>query len=374
VIVGETDLATTHPEISKEAFGWDPVRYSKGSMKRMSWKCQKGHVWESSINQRTNRNSGCSVCDGKSVQVGVNDLQTLYPEIASQAYEWDPKTLTPGSSKKVSWKCRNGHTWEAPPGRRTSGGAGCPYCSNRYVLEGFNDLRFTDPLIAIEAHGWDPTSVTRSSDKYREWKCQLGHIYTARIANRVNNESNCPYCSGNKILIGFNDLETTHPEIAREALGWDPKKYSFGANSVVKWKCEYGHTWKASIASRASVMATNCPSCALPGYDPNEDGYFYFLFHEDWKMLQIGITNKPKQRLSKHFRLGWELIEIRGPMDGHLTREWETDCLRFIRANGIELGPISNAGKFDGYSESWKIEQFHPDSISTLFNMVRESN
>jgi uncharacterized Zn-finger protein len=372
VTPGENDLGTTHPELAKEAFGWDPQNVSKGSMKKLKWICPKGHVWESTVNQRTNRKSNCSVCDGKSVIAGINDLKTLYPEIADQAYEWDPSTLTPGSGKKVWWKCNEGHTWEAPPERRTSNNSGCPYCSNHFVLKGFNDLGTSDPKVAGEAFGWDPSTVTRSSDKYKEWSCSIGHVYTARIANRVNNESDCPYCSGNKILVGFNDLATTHPHLAAEALDWNPTKYSFGAGAIVKWKCNEGHTWKASVASRASVMQTNCPSCAATGFDPNEDGFFYFLKHADWKLLQIGITNQPKQRLNKHARLGWELIEIRGPMDGQLTRQWETECLRYLRNLGIELGPKTPGGKFDGYSETWKVQDFDPKSIVELFNLVRD--
>lgn len=46
---------------------------------------------------------------GVKLLVGVNDLGTIDPEIASQADGWDPKTLTAGSSKKMAWKCIKGH-------------------------------------------------------------------------------------------------------------------------------------------------------------------------------------------------------------------------------------------------------------------------
>lgn len=216
-------------------------------------------------------------------------------------------------------------------------------------------------------------TVTRSSDKYVDWKCFLGHVYNARIANRVNNESGCPFCSGNKILIGFNDLSTTHPELAEEADGWDPSEISFGSQRIVKWKCPSGHKWKASVASRGSVMGTGCPSCAIYGFDPNADGYFYLLEHEAWNLLQLGITNVPEDRMKKHKRIGWEVIEIRGPMTGELTRHWETDCLRFLRSKGVELGPKSDGGKFDGYSETWRKSDFPVGSIAQLFDFVRDA-
>lgn len=35
-----------------------------------------------------------------------------------------------GSSKKVWWKCKLGHSWEACIADRAKG-SGCPYCSNK---------------------------------------------------------------------------------------------------------------------------------------------------------------------------------------------------------------------------------------------------
>ena len=52
----------------------------------------------------------------------------------------DPSTLLSGSNKKVWWKCEKGHEWEAVVSSRYNG-AGCPYCSNRLVLTGYNDLK-----------------------------------------------------------------------------------------------------------------------------------------------------------------------------------------------------------------------------------------
>ena len=37
IIKGVNDLATTHPEIAKEAYGWDPRTVSAGSHKKLEW-------------------------------------------------------------------------------------------------------------------------------------------------------------------------------------------------------------------------------------------------------------------------------------------------------------------------------------------------
>jgi hypothetical protein len=37
-----------------------------------------------------------------------------------------------------------------------------------------------------------------------------------------------------------------------------------------------------------------------------------------WEIYQIGITNVPEDRLNRHSKNGFELLELRGPMDGHI--------------------------------------------------------
>ena len=44
------------------------------------------------------------------------------------------------SNKVVWWQCEHGHEWQAPINRR-SGGIGCPICSNKKVLSGYNGIQ-----------------------------------------------------------------------------------------------------------------------------------------------------------------------------------------------------------------------------------------
>jgi hypothetical protein len=89
-------------------------------------------------------------------------------------------------------------------------------------------------------------------------------------------------------------------------------------------------------------------------------------------MLQIGITNTPDDRLNDHRKLGWDLLEIRGPMDGHLTQQWETAILRMLKARGADLSNKDIAGKFDGYSEAWSESTFPVKSIKELMRLTEE--
>ena len=89
-------------------------------------------------------------------------------------------------------------------------------------------------------------------------------------------------------------------------------------------------------------------------------------------MFQIGITNDPDKRLGQHKKIGWELLELRGPMDGHLTQQWETAILRMLKSNGADLSNDKIAGKFDGYSEAWSKSTFEVGSIKELMRLTEE--
>ena len=108
-----------------------------------------------------------------------------------------------------------------------------------------------------------------SSNKTVNWTCpKCKNNYPMKIGNRSILGQNCPYCAGKKIKVGFNDLGTTHPEIAAQ---WDydkngditPQDVTAGSSTKYWWKCPKGHSWNATIQSRTRPNRPGgCPSCA----------------------------------------------------------------------------------------------------------------
>ena len=116
----------------------------------------------------------------------------------NDALDFNPNTLTLGSIKKVWWKCRKGHEWQATIASRNSG-SGCPYCSGNKVLKGENDLQTVNPTLANEWNyekniGLTPADVTPNSHLKAWWKCSQGHEWQATICNR-NGGNGCPICA-----------------------------------------------------------------------------------------------------------------------------------------------------------------------------------
>ena len=62
-----------------------------------------------------------------------------------------------------------------------------------------------------------PEMFMPGSHKAVWWKCKSGHEWESTIHNRTSGH-NCPYCSNQKVLIGYNDYKTVYPELLSE---WD---------------------------------------------------------------------------------------------------------------------------------------------------------
>ena len=186
-----------------------------------------------------------------------------------------PDKITCGSNKKVWWKCSKcNYEWQATPNNR-SHGTNCPVCANRVVVKGKNDLATTYPEIAKR---WHPilnklkaSEITAHSNKKVYWTCEKDkrHYFLTRVDHMVEAKLACPVCVNQSIIIGVNDLATTHPKLINDwdfekndELGLDPKKLTYGSNKKVWWKCEKGHSWKAAISSRAGQQGCGCPECA----------------------------------------------------------------------------------------------------------------
>lgn len=267
---------------------WDKERnkgVAPGTLKCSSdysayWVCNKcGYVWQTTVRNRTN-GSNCPCCAGRKVVAGINDLESQYPEIAEQWVSADdgkkPSEVSPGSHVNVLWECGEGHRWYAQVKTRTRG-YGCPYCSGRKVLSGYNDLETLHPEL-MDEWNWDknkdvrPFEVAPKSNKKYWWVCRkCGYEWQASPASRTrtdrNKKSGCPCCNHKVVVPGKNDATTYNPRVAEE---WSEElnggrllsEYLPGSNEYGWWVCSTcGESWYAQIQSRVKNQK-GCPYCA----------------------------------------------------------------------------------------------------------------
>ena len=125
-----------------------------------------------------------------------------------------------------------------------------------------------------EKNKTSPDQYTLGSNQKVWWKCPEGHTYEAKIGGRTYLGRGCPYCSGQKVLKGYNDLETWCKNNGREDLlrEWDcdknalsPSQVTAHNNKRVWWKCALGHEWNCTIGERTSKRRpSGCPYCSNP--------------------------------------------------------------------------------------------------------------
>ena len=115
-----------------------------------------------------------------------------------------------------------------------------------------------------------PNQFAKNSNHIVWWKCPTCGGSWEKSIIAFSKGDRCPYCSGHRLLIGFNDLETLFPEVAKD---WNYEKNgNLKPNNIYArssrrlwWKCSKGHEWQQTLSSRVHKH-TGCPYCAGKDY------------------------------------------------------------------------------------------------------------
>lgn len=292
----DRSLIATNPILCKE---WDyikngaltPYLVTAMSNKKVWWKCQKGHSYQSVIHARS-QGHGCPYCNSNRLLKGFNDLSTVYPDLVSvfdtEKNELIPQHVSAQKNLLLWWKCEKGHSYQARLQTMIKHMYDldyvCPLCQKEAIEQGLIQksrkilssksacltLDKTNPECLLE---WDydkntikPSETTAGSSMKVYWICPKGHSYAASVSNHLQLHRNCPYCSNHKVLEGFNDLQTLRPEVMsywdfehNERDGIYPNKISCYSGKKAWWKCSKGHSRLAVVSS---YKLNSCPVCS----------------------------------------------------------------------------------------------------------------
>ena len=138
-VTKDHNFAVAYPELLKELDfnkneNLDLSKLAPRSNKKVWWKCDKGHSWQATIQNKTRKflKSECPYCSNRKVGED-NNLAYSRPDIAKDWHPTKNGKLTPndvvaGGSKKVWWVCKHNHEWQTTVGLRVISGTGCPKC------------------------------------------------------------------------------------------------------------------------------------------------------------------------------------------------------------------------------------------------------
>ena len=285
--------------------------------------------------------------------------------------EWDyskngnltPETITYASNKKVWWKCERGHSYDSKVGNRVLLSRGCPYCSGRKTLEGYNDFKTWCLTNGREdlLNEWDyqkneisPSQISPHNHEKVWWKCSEGHEWDCTIGSRTGSRSSgCPYCSNppKRILVGFNDFESWCIKNGKEKLlkewnterntGLSPREITFGSGKRVWWKCDRGHEWRVSVANRA--QGTNCPVCSRTQTSFPEQAIAYYLSKSFSVLQRYREKGYEIDVFLEDYNIGIEYDGMFYHTKADIKREQEKNS--FYAARGVKLIHIKEDDK-----------------------------
>ncbi|MBQ8418585.1 MAG: hypothetical protein IJX10_08165 [Phascolarctobacterium sp.] len=307
---------------------------------------------------------------------GVNEFETFNPDLAK---EWHPTAngiLKPSdiasrSNKKYFWLCKKGHTYDASSDKRVRG-SGCPFCANKRILVGYNDLKSKFPDLIEE---WDyennddnPENYVYSSSKKVNWVCKrCGHRWKTSICHRTGNrKSGCPECA--KKIRG----ELKH-RYALEHSGsitdqlllkeWDytknekgPEEYTPSCNLKVFWKCSIcGYEYVAKISNRTNGKGCACCANLVVVKGVNDLATTHPKLASEWHPTKNGDLTPEKVTYGKGKKVWWICSEGHEYLATILHRSHGTNC------------PICNSGRQTSFAEQavyFYIKKLFSDTIS----------
>lgn len=278
------------------------TNYLPDSDEYAKWVCRKCHgTFKSPIDLYIrDAESGinrCPYCLNLEPKAGFNTLEMYIDDIDEV---WSPKNMLSYthyifncdmSALFICKKCHGTYSYAVNRyvSERRKGLETCPYCQNKSVLAGYNSL---DTVLDNIDDIWsnknerDYTEFTIYSAKKAIWKCpKCGGDFRRKIRDYIRNfetnTENCPYCSGNKVLAGYNSLDTVLDNIDDIWSSKNDRSYTdFSPSSFesVEWKCPVcAGTFKQKIRSYVTQVENGnnpCPYCngkrALAGFNSLE--------------------------------------------------------------------------------------------------------
>lgn len=203
---------------------------------------------------------------------GENDLETLYPDIASELVSEDPSKILATSTKKQAWKCSLCcDVWTTIPKSRVSTydpEPGCPKCKSISTVKTRDKkipLTSAIPELAAQAKDInDLEGITRSSHTNITWVCDKGHEYDMSPNKRVSGRG-CPSCSFRVLDVTYNSVSAVRPDLVDQLVD-ESNADNMIANS--KKKIEWfhftddgvKHKWMASPHDRC-YSGYGCTVC-----------------------------------------------------------------------------------------------------------------
>ena len=273
---GINDLATTDPDIAALLSPNDERKADEilaGGSYVALWTCPEcGGEYRRRVKYKEHGSIDCPYCHGTKVLTGYNDLATTNPELVPQYSSLNERPATMVRKDwhvTAYWECPDCHyVYERDLRAKANDNSDCPVCSKRIAVEGLNTLQDEYPnlpFIWSEKNEKKPTEVTSQSSYKAVWYCPTcKHEFKAEVRKVIDDEFECPICTGKTVVAGYNSLEDEYPEIAKRWAESNDRLPSEVLSSHIyraEWVCPTcGGKYTASVRDVVNGLA-ECPYC-----------------------------------------------------------------------------------------------------------------
>lgn len=260
-----------------------------GSNVKALWSCSTcGQESLIPIYRKVNNPLTCSTCNGSKVVQGVNDLETMYPEIASEwssRNEKKPSEVKYSSAITAEWDCKNGHSFTMYLPERTRStrkSRGCPECRRQEIQEDKENNPNKRSIASGNGSAEMQQMFVESLGKIKFpgarsgtlclWRCSKGHEWR-QVPKRFNGCEICdppqyilPQSRNKNILKVSNSILHTHPhaiELWNDSRS--PESVTKGSSYRAQWKCAKNHQWEQSVYTVLRSLDKGhkaCPHCS----------------------------------------------------------------------------------------------------------------
>lgn len=189
-----------------------------------------------------------------------------------------------GTDEKIKAMCNNcGHIWDARPADLLRN-HGCMKCGKKKTRDKLS-LSRNEFISRVNAINPNVTIIGQYVNLYTNItvKYDCGHVADVHPSILLKGNG-CPYCSGHRVLVGFNDVWTTNPDVAKLLV--DPSdgyKYTQCSNQKVHFQCPDCGDISYKSLNHVSGYKFICNKCSDNISYPNKFGRFF--------LGQLPITN-----------------------------------------------------------------------------------
>ena len=231
--------------------------------------CYKHNVEWMAQPQSLSNGAGCRKCGGDKLALHFSMTNEDFIEKVEENNVYvrngDVEILGNYVNSDTPVQClchRHNRVWDPRPSSLYKG-RGCPECGyeNNGQSRSMKRVEFAERLNQLN-NGIHLIGEYLGLNKHMDFMCSKGHDWTA-IGSAILNGEGCPYCAGKKIWIGFNDLFSTRPDVAKLLKNPDDGyKYSAGSGQNAEFVCPDCGLVSVKNIYRVCLCGFSCEQCS----------------------------------------------------------------------------------------------------------------